>query len=166
MASLDLTLEHVLGWDNGERPEGLPGHNDEPDDFIPCCMGSVHNGPRGCTCWTPIFDVEQCEDLQEGPMPRARKCCHDCAYRQGSPERERGETDHLEDIAVSDKHIFICHQGMRGIVGWKHPDYGEVPYTGAGDYRPPKVQGRAYMADGRPGVLCAGAEALSERWRT
>lgn len=155
-------LAHVLGAHNGLRPEGLPGWDDAPDEFAPCCYGSANDGPRGCTCWEPIYDREQAA-LQEGPMELRVKCCHDCAYRQGSPERERGEYDEcggLSDIAGGGRSIFVCHQGMRRIVGWRHPVMGELPYAGPGDYRAPKGDGCAWQVDGRPGVLCAGWAAL------
>lgn len=154
------TLEHVLGHANGIRSERLPRLEDEPEDWVPCCYGAVMDGPRGCTCWEAIFDTEQSVDLQIGPMPLARKCCHDCAYRRGSPEREKGEADHLEEIAGHPRELFLCHQGMLRVVGWRHPQIGEFPYAGPGDYHPPKRDGRVYQVDGRPGVLCAGWGAL------
>jgi hypothetical protein len=158
-----VSVLHVLGDANGERPAGLPGWRDAPDDYVPCCYGAAHNGPRGCTCWEPVFDVEQARPVQFGPMPLATKCCHDCAYRHNSPERQAGEFDHLEEVALNEREVFVCHQGMCRVVGWRHPEIGELPYAGAGDYRPPISNGHAWLADGRPATLCAGWGAIGNR---
>jgi hypothetical protein len=157
-----VVIEHILGAANGLRPEGLSGWEDAPEGFVPCCYGAANDGPRGCTCWEPIFDVEQAP-VQEGPMALRRKSCHDCAYRQGSPERERGEFDEcggLSDVAGTGSRAFACHQGARRIVAWRHAILGVFPYAGAGDYRPPSEHGRMWLADGRPGEYCAGWAAL------
>lgn len=140
-----------------EFPEGFT----EPEEFVPCCYGSAEDGLRGCICWEPIYDSEQASK-QEGPMELAAKCCHDCAYRQGSPERERGESEHLERVAANERQVFLCHQGVRRLVAWRHPIIGDLP-AGPGDYRPPNGDGRIWRADGTPGVLCAGWGALGGR---
>jgi hypothetical protein len=140
----------------------FPADFREPDEFIPCCMGAIHDGLRGCNCWEPVFDLEQASELQDGPMELASKCCHDCAYRVGSPERAAGEFDHLEGVAHHPGQVFLCHQGVRRVVAWRHPQLGEIP-AGPGDYRPPTGADRIWRADGRPGVLCAGWGAIGDR---
>jgi hypothetical protein len=122
-----------------------------------CCAGAALRGIDHCTCWEPIFDLEQ-EPLQEGPAECRSKCCHDCAYRNGSPKRADDHgTEHLLDVAAGARSTFWCHQGVRRVVAWRHPDGRELP-AGDGDYRPPmeRERGRIWRADGRPGQLCAG----------
>lgn len=157
-----MRAEHVLGAAGGLRPEGLPGWDGVPEGFVPCCDGAANDGPRGCTCWEPLFNIEQLQ-VQEGPMALRAKCCDDCAYRLGSPERESGMYDEcggLSDIAGSAHQVFVCHQGARKIIAWRHPLLGMFPYAGPGDYRAPEGDGRMWLADGRPGELCAGWAAL------
>lgn len=132
-----------------------PDDRDEYNDSeVPCCMAGAMHGPRGCTCWEAVFDIEQA-DPAGGEMGIRAKCCHDCAYLNGSPEREDGYTDELVDLAGTLRDQFACHQGMRRVTVWRHPDGREIP-AGNGDYRPPFVDGVAYKADGTPADLCAG----------
>jgi hypothetical protein len=135
---------------------------DDPDQgYGSCCMGAAMQGVDYCTCWEPVFDLEQDQALQEGPMEQLTKCCHDCAFRQGSPERDRdGALPYSIEVTVDEGRGFMCHQGMRRTIAWRHPDGREVP-AGDGDYQPPQVKGppgagRAWRADGRPGQLCGG----------
>lgn len=126
-----------------------------------CCYGELHHGPEGCTCWEPTFDDEQAEpDTSTRPKTRA-KCCRDCAYRKGSPERVRGEGPDLRDLAGSPGRAFWCHQGMRLIVAWRHPDGRERP-AHPGDYFPAIVNGVPYLADGTAGQRCAGWATIRE----
>lgn len=131
---------------------------DDRDDFdageVPCCMSSAMRGPRACTCWEPVFDLEQSGDLQSGPPAARAARCHDCAYRADSPERADGYGPDLEELG-GDGSRFYCHQGMRRAVAYRHPD-GRVIPAGDGDYQPPVVGQRAYRADGAPAELCAG----------
>ncbi|MFL5309501.1 MAG: hypothetical protein ACJ79H_03500 [Myxococcales bacterium] len=139
--------------------------HDGPDDRdeydldggeVPCCMAGAMHGPRGCTCWEPVFDLEQDDALQLAALlPLAVACCHDCAYRNGSPERGDGYTEELVDLSGSARDVFACHQGMRRVVAYRHPNGRELPAK-PGDYQPPIVAGRAYKADGSPAELCAG----------
>lgn len=128
--------------------------------IVGCCIGAAVYGPQKCTCWQPVLDVEQAE-VVEGPMPQREKCCGDCAYRHGSPERDGGFVEEaLLDLPGQPGRVFACHQGMRRVVAWRHPVGLELP-AGTGDYRPPRdAAGRAYRADGSPADLCAGWAAL------
>lgn len=140
---------------------------DLPDTGGSCCWGVVVYGPQRCTCWEPVYDLEQASPdpeaarwLAAGIEPSTRRrMCGDCAYRPGSPERSGDETyagdpEFLEHIAGAGER-FWCHQGMRRPVLWRHPSGIEIPgHPGA--YRPPKVGGVPYKADGTPGDLCAG----------
>ena len=128
-------------------------------------MGETMRGPTGCTCWEPIYDLEQ-QPLENGGEPPAElptrdKCCHDCAYRNGSPEREAGETDTLMERATSAGLAFWCHQGVRRAIAYRHPDGTEVP-AGEGDYQPPvgpPERECIWKADGSICERCAGWRA-------
>lgn len=129
---------------------------------VPCCYGSAHSGPSGCTCWTPVYDVEQLAPQQGPPAERARMCL-DCAFRAGSPERSgaagydhNSEAD-LEDLVLSSV-SFACHQGMRRCVELVHPS-GARFSRGPGDYVPLLTAAGAHKADGSPADLCAGLAA-------
>jgi hypothetical protein len=123
-----------------------------------CCDGSAIKGPQYCTCWTPVFDLEQ-QDVRPGEAGRRDALCADCAYRPGSPERsgdERysGDREFLDRI-VETGEPFRCHQGISRAVKLVHPSGAEVDVP-PGDYRPPIVAGVPYKADGTPADLCAG----------
>lgn len=129
---------------------------DWPEGWVPCCMGSANGGPRGCTCWEPVFDLEQ-QPIQPEIRDVVRdRGCDDCAYRPGSPERaDPGEAAELEEH-VARGEIFWCHQGIRCAIAYHHPD-GRIYDPGVRqDYRPPLTpapDSRPYKADG---TLCAG----------
>lgn len=165
----------MSGWEGPELPPEL-----DETFIVPCCMGAAVGGLSSCTCWEPIFDLEQATpnvatlrvSIQQGAqlcVVTRPRCCGDCAYRNDSPERRDGRTDELLDIAGSAR--FFCHQGMRRVIGWKHPVLdpaieaffvdGMLP-AGAGDYRPPIIDAVAFKADGQPADLCAGWNA--HRW--
>jgi hypothetical protein len=140
-----------------------------PDDLVEvlgeviglCCMGVAVYGPERCTCWVPLFDLEQ-SDVDESTAndPGARtKCCHDCAYRNGSPERSDDREEWLLELPSRRDNIFWCHQGLRRVVSWSHPCGLTIP-AGVGDYQPPIVGGRPIRADGSYGEICAGWLAL------
>lgn len=121
-----------------------------------CCLAAAEDGPRWCTCWTPIFDARQLKPRTTVEPETREKACHDCAYRLGSPERERGED--LEGLPN-----FWCHQGIRRPAAFRHPDGRVRPVPGyamSPDYRPPMVDGVPYRADGRPADRCGGWAAL------
>jgi hypothetical protein len=129
-----------------------------------CCEGDVEGGPADCTCWTPVYDVEQAppkafnaEQLEARP-----ERCADCAFRPGSPE--------LADPYMREELLalpargepFWCHDGMRRPVWWEHPTRGRVP-GGPDDWRPPQRGRVPFRADGRPALLCAGWAAVAAK---
>ena len=123
-----------------------------------CCEGSAFGGPQYCTCWAPVFDLEQ-QDVRRGERGQRDALCADCAYRPGSPERSgderyKGDAGFLDRI-VETGEPFHCHQGIRRAVRLVHPSGAEVEVP-PGDYQPPVVAGVPYKADGSPGELCAG----------
>lgn len=153
-AALEL-IEAVTGFDT---------ILDEHPEMAGCCAGAAIYGPLRCTCWTPIYDLEQSEDLT-GPVignGHQPAMCADCAYRPGSPER--GDPDDAEQLLghPSNGDVFWCHEGMRRVTEWVHPSGMRLP-AGAGDYQPPIVRVHddlafpvPYRADGSPGLICHG----------
>lgn len=138
---------------------------EHPDDEpLPCCDGSVWDAEL-CTCWEPVYDVEQqpCQPIT-GPaelLPRHRMCS-DCAFRPGSPERTDGYTEEmLLELPVTGE-AFWCHDGMRRPAHWRHPDGRTVPGS-PDDWQPARIGAIPYRADGRPGLLCAGWAALAAK---
>lgn len=134
---------------------------DDRDDYDwdagegPCCMASAMRGPRACSCWQPIYDLDQITELAlDAAVETRSSCCDDCAYRNGSPERADGYDDELSELAGS-RSVFACHQGMRRVIFWRHPDGRELP-AGDGAYDPPVVGAVAFKADGQPAERCAG----------
>lgn len=143
---------------------------DFPDTGGTCCMGAAIYGPARCTCWKPIYDLEQAEvdkdavrALAAGVTPTTRDTmCPDCAYRPNSPEKSgdegyAGDSDTLEGLAARGDR-FWCHTGIRRPVKWVHPSGIEIPGH-AGNYMPPIVNNVPYKADGSPAELCAGWDA-------
>lgn len=139
-----------------------------------CCYGAAMGGPRECSCWRPVHDLEQATprtELDAGVMP---KMCGDCAYKPGSPERRddpdvvasSAQLEQLVDQAVS----FWCHNGLARLTHFIHPPTGTI-FTPAGTesaFQPPIIDGRPYKADGTPGDYCAGwsARMLHRHCRT
>jgi len=139
-----------------------------------CCMGVIHHGPKGCTCWQPVYDVDQAEpdpdtfrllELGCTASPRAGMCA-DCAYRPGSPEKRgdpgySADAEQLEHLAAAGI-PFWCHDGMRRPVRWRHPSGREIDAS-AQNYLPPQVvvgrQRVPVRTNGQPGLLCAGWDA-------
>jgi hypothetical protein len=138
----------------------LRTRNELPDvtGGIPCCYGSAHNGPGGCTCWVPIYDSEQ-SPLQDGPVAKRNTMCEDCAYRKNSPERSglegySGDEDMLMEIVYTGE-PFYCHQGMRRVIAYRHPCGFEIPAP-ASDYAPPLGYQVPLKADGTLADICGG----------
>lgn len=138
---------------------GVYGTLQMPDPaFGACCDGSAIKGPQYCTCWTPVFDLDQAAPDPGGPGTRDA-LCQDCAFKPGSPERSgderyNGDAEFLSRIVATGERFF-CHQGIRRAVKLAHPAGAEIEVP-PGDYRPPIIDGVPYMADGSPGELCAG----------
>lgn len=132
---------------------GIPAP--EPPDWTPCCFGSAVNGHGGCTCWEPVYDAEQAAPRTGEPAELRRRMCDDCAYRPDSPERADAFSEDALLALPADASVFWCHQGMRRVAAWRHPDGREVPGA-AGAYEPPIVAERPYRADGRPAAVCGG----------
>lgn len=130
-----------------------------------CCPGAVEEGPHACSCWDPVYDLEQqpsAEVLQPG---QRTEMCDDCAYRPDSPERngseeqEHSEPGALDDVARGPR-PFWCHQGMRKPTAYKHATLGIVVPVDVDAYRPPMVELDGLRvplkADGTAGDRCAG----------
>lgn len=85
-----------------------------------CCWGVVNGDYRDCSCWEPIFDLEQ-KPVVEAPADCRTVQCGDCAYRVDSPERQGDESvvgdDYELDRIVRTGDPFWCHQGIRRPMG-------------------------------------------------
>lgn len=130
-----------------------------PDaDGAGCCWGDVQNGPDGCNCWTPVFDVDQADPViptSPADIEVQARVCGDCAYRSDSPERADAYTEETLLALPVEGQAFYCHEGMRRPVRWEHPD-GRTVAGSPDDWQPPMVRGVPFRIDGRPGLLCAG----------
>jgi hypothetical protein len=144
-------------------------HPDD-EDHIYCCWGAYQD-LASCTCWEPVYDVEQASPdlVVSADQVRARRSrCGDCAFNVDSPERaDEWAQEHL--YAEADRGTpFWCHAGqdgspgMRRPVKWVHPDGREVPGDPA-NWTPPIVNGVPYQRDGTPALLCAGWAARARR---
>lgn len=128
-----------------------------------CCYQSAMEGPAHCSCWKPVFDVDQQPPRTELEPSSRPTMCHDCAYRPRSPERS-GDPDAALDAAklqelVDEGVPFWCHDGMRIPTHWVHPSGAIAPASDL-NYQPPIVGGTPYKADGTPGDKCGGWAAL------
>lgn len=126
-----------------------------------CCDGAASKGPAWCTCWMPVYDLEQQQPDTSTAHAVRTGMCGDCAYRPGSPEKSgddsyRGDANELERLAAQDR--FWCHQGFRKPLRWRHPAGIEIDGH-PGNYDPPSVDFVPYKANGTPGELCAGWDA-------
>lgn len=151
----------VLNVEADEMP-GLPPELAALE--VPCCMGAAVYGLGRCTCWEPIYAETQIDELADATPAVRAACCHDCAYRNGSPEREQGLGDELSDIAGTMGETFVCHHGengvtMRRVVAWRHPLVDGIVAAGDGDYRPPTDGRRGWLSDGTVAPVCAGYAA-------
>jgi hypothetical protein len=129
-----------------------PGREDERTG---CCPAETEHGPSYCTCWVPVYDVEQAPPAEDGPVGPRDGMCGDCAFRPGSPERAEGYNRDALFRLADEGRPFYCHQGMRRPVRHRHPDGREVPGD-PDDWQPLMVRGQPFQADGTPGMLCAG----------
>lgn len=125
-----------------------------------CCYGAAIHGKDRCTCWEPVYDLEQQPVVPGLPLPPIPvQMCADCAFRPGSPERRgeegfAGNPDLLDEL-VTGGQPFFCHQGIRRPVAWRHPSGAEIPGH-PGGYEPPIKDSVPYKADGSPANVCAG----------
>ena len=126
-------------------------------------MGYAHGGPGYCTCWEPIYDMEQERYLGDGTIAMRTVPCSECAFRKWSPERNgeagySGTEDELEHIVYKGE-PFWCHVGMRRVVKWRHPTGMEIDAHPAA-YQPSIVescdQRFPLKADGSAADICAG----------
>jgi PAS domain-containing protein len=171
---------------------GRPG-----DDDRFCCAGAALRDV--CSCWEETYDRDQAEDQGGEPEVRPSRC-DDCACRPDSPERTTPElmassVQGVLDLAA-DGVPFYCHDGMRRLTGWEHPDGSthsdqDVAHNYAPPMRPGQrcdaaVHGRGghpadcnrcdgsgwlrrpvpLRADGRPALICNGWNALADARRT
>lgn len=138
----------------GPQP-GPPGRSFETAD---CCEGAREHGTLYCTCWEPVFDVDQAEP-EQGPSALRSRCCQDCAFKPDSPEANVDyhptDRDELMANARAGGERFLCHNGMRRILSWRHPDGREVEAV-PGDYAPTMVGWHGAKADGSPAEVCGG----------
>lgn len=146
--------------DARELPDPCP-------DGVPCCDSYAYFGPTRCTCWEVVYDTEQAEPRTDLPTEEREQMCGDCAFRPGSPERIEsqravaGPSDLLRCV-IDPRQDFACHDGLRHGVAYRHPSGLTVPVReldGVVPYHPPIIDGRAYRADGRPALRCAGLVA-------
>lgn len=139
-------------------------------DLHGCCLGAVHRGRAGCTCWRPVYDVEQADAVGDAAPATRGKMCEDCACRSDSPEsrEERGEDMGMRSSVagllqlVAEGRPFYCHQGMRRAVADQHPN-GLKRSRLAGDYAPGEHAGIPLKADGSPADICAGWAAMRQK---
>lgn len=133
----------------------------------PCCISSAEDGPTGCSCWEPVYDLDQQPPI-DGLEPSTRdSMCADCAFRPDSPERSGDDRYQHSDDDVLDLDHFWCHQGIRKPIAFRHPS-GIVVETDVDAYKPPqrdhvdangKIYRVPYKADGSPADRCAGHAA-------
>lgn len=132
---------------------------------IGCCYGEVMGGIEGCTCWRPVFDVDQ---AQPRPVPREQwqtqpQRCGDCAYRPGSKELADPFTrEELTLTLPAGDRPFWCHQGMRRPAAWEHPGRGVID-ADPDDWQPAQERGVPYQADGSVALICAGWAAIRSK---
>jgi len=133
-----------------------------------CCWGSVLDGADGCTCWEPVYDLDQQPIQKDEPVAVRGAMCIDCAYRPNSPERRGDPTaaadaEKLQALAARGT-TFWCHQGIRRPTHWVHPS-GVTKPGDPMNYCPPSADGIPFKADGHPADHCAGWSALSTKVR-
>lgn len=120
-----------------------------PDSL--CCYAAAVYGDR-CDCWRPVIAPHPTQHIEHGPMPVQPTRCGDCAYRRDSPERQELDGD---PMPYTPGRVFLCHTGMPKVTHWVHPS-GFVIETDSDDYKPIMLDVRAWQADGRPAIVCAG----------
>lgn len=123
-----------------------------------CCYGTAMFDADGCTCWSPVFTLDQQESPAALSIETRSVMCDDCAYRPGSEERTEGSEHENPDLLGLPN--FWCHQGLRAVREWRHPDGRVRPGEPLRDYDPPTatVDGEPVplKASGAPADRCAG----------
>lgn len=159
-----MSLGHICGQDSGAA--ALLARIIERLKDEPCCWGSSHDGPSGCTCWEPVYDLDQQPPIAiaaEHVQTRAEMCA-DCAFRPDSPER-RGDDrySHNSDEELRELGHFWCHQGMRKPIAWRHPTFGITLDADTDAYAPPMLRVGdtvvPFKASGAPADRCGGFAA-------
>ena len=126
-----------------------------------CCHGDSVYGPGRCTCWEMIYDLDQQPIKPDALTPMRSTMCGDCACRPESPERNgdpefRHSGEGQLQAILDGSSPFFCHQGIRRLVGMRHPDGTVIDLESPGGYKPPMDGERPYRADGSPAAVCAG----------
>lgn len=159
-----MTLGHLCGTE-GTAAVGLFARLLERIKDEPCCYPSAEDGPNACTCWEPVYDLDQAPTLASGleHIETRSEMCTDCAFRPDSPERQGDDRyNHASDDELRELDHFWCHQGMRKPVAYRHP-YGITLTADHDAYDPPqRTVGNIrvpFKADGTPGDRCAGFDA-------
>ena len=80
-----------------------------------CCIGAAVYGPGHCTCWTPVYDLDQAEPdttITHSVMPRR---CSDCAFLRNSPERaDEYASEQLDRIPAGARRLAaLCYEHAR-----------------------------------------------------
>ena len=160
------TITQIVCSDGPSNNGAVLWHRAHPDDDgTGCCYGDAHKGPDGCTCWVPIYDVDQADPIEPtnpSDIQVQARMCGDCAYRKDSPERSKPYEEEALLSLADEGQPFYCHDGMRRPVRWEHPD-GRAIAGSSDDWRPAMVNGLPYRANGLPGLLCAGWAARAAR---
>lgn len=149
-----------------DRPETPASMVEQHEELNWCCFGASVHGAHACTCWEPVYDIDQ-QEPRPGPRMARDGMCGDCAFRANSPERvgddryvgSDGELDYLVARGIP----FHCHQGMRRVLRWEHPLGLVLECPVPDDYAPPIIDNVPYQADGSPALLCGGWAAHTLR---
>lgn len=65
------------------------------------------------------------ECYESGAIPVREKCCENCAFRAGSPERKDGHGwIRLTEAITEGRGVFFCHKGIPG-----HPEGADEDLT-------------------------------------
>jgi len=140
---------------------------EQQEQVTACCMGSAVYGPSRCTCWAVEYDRPQ-QSATGMSGAEIDKCCNDCAYRAGSPERSGSPAyDHSVEIEgdlprMPTGSLFFCHKGMRKAVSAVHEPSGLRVVLDRGDsYDATNHDGVPILANGDFAPLCAGFAATA-----
>lgn len=153
-----LSVDRICGTGSGGAllyARAHPEVDEHDPDLASCCYGAANGGISACTCWQPVYDVEQAPPNLDGVVLIRDRACGDCAYRKDSPERAEAYSEEMLLELPATGQPFWCHDGMRRPVAWEHPTLGRVDGD-PDDWQPKIVRGVPFRADGQPALLCAG----------